>query len=375
MRPTFFHHLHPPTIPAAQARLRYTLGAGGISFFLFFVVMLSGVLELFYYIPTPEQAALSVQTITYLVPFGGFVRNLHYWSAQLLVLAVVLHGARVILSGAYGPPRRLNYLIGFGLLVLCLALDFSGYLLRWDQGVQWAIAAGTNLLRSIPLAGDWFYRLAVGSDSLKSGILGGAALVRFYGWHIFGLALPAVIFTGWHIFRIRRDGGIAAPPIELQADPMRITRFELVGREIAAALICGSVISGLAVFSPAPIAPAIPSEQGALASPAAALTTSSTSRSDSQFQNEFSMKTEPYAPWFFLWIQQLLKLGSPLIFGIVVPVVATLLIASIPYIFKPPPPQELGRWLPPSGRAAQVLLLLIAMAIFILTVIARFSPN
>ncbi len=85
MRPSFFHHLHPPTIPAPQARWRYTLGAGGMAVFLTLVVGVTGILEMFYYIPTPEQAALSVQTIAYLVPFGGLVRSLHYWSAQLLV--------------------------------------------------------------------------------------------------------------------------------------------------------------------------------------------------------------------------------------------------------------------------------------------------
>jgi len=86
MRPNFFQHIHPPSIPAAQARWRYTLGAGGAAVFLVLVLVVSGALELFYYIPTTGEAALSVQTISFLVPFGGLVRNLHFWSAQLLLV-------------------------------------------------------------------------------------------------------------------------------------------------------------------------------------------------------------------------------------------------------------------------------------------------
>src|SRR3989304_1002977 len=91
MRPSFFHHLHPPTIPAPQARLRYTLAAGGLSVYLVLVVAFTGILVTFFYIPTPDQAAKSVQELTFLVPYGWLVRNLHYWSAQLLILVAALH--------------------------------------------------------------------------------------------------------------------------------------------------------------------------------------------------------------------------------------------------------------------------------------------
>src|SRR5512136_2946119 len=106
MRPSFFHHLHPPSIPALQARFRYTLGAGGLAVFLVLILGLTGILEVFYYTPTPEQAALSIQTLSFRVPFGGLVRNLHYWSAQFLVLVSLVHLLRVVFTGAYLPPRR-----------------------------------------------------------------------------------------------------------------------------------------------------------------------------------------------------------------------------------------------------------------------------
>ncbi|NJD61050.1 MAG: hypothetical protein FIA98_16785, partial [Anaerolineae bacterium] len=78
MRPTFYDHLHPPTIPAPQARFRYTLGTGGLAVFLALVVGFTGILVTFYYLPTPEGAANSIQVLTFLVPFGWLMRNLHY---------------------------------------------------------------------------------------------------------------------------------------------------------------------------------------------------------------------------------------------------------------------------------------------------------
>src|SRR5512143_3802378 len=206
MRPSFFSHLHPPSIPADQARWRYTLGAGGTAVFLLLVVAATGILEMFYYVPTAEQAALSVQTISYLVPFGGLVRNLHYWSAQLLLVVSAVHLVRVVFTGAYAPPRRFNYLLGLGLFVVSILLDFTGYVLRWDQGVQWALVVGTNLIKTIPWIGASLYVFIMGAE--QAGL---PTLIRFYTWHIFGLTLSAIILAVWHVFRVRRDGGIAVP--------------------------------------------------------------------------------------------------------------------------------------------------------------------
>ena len=158
MRPSFFHHLHPPTIPAAQARWRHTLGAGGTAIFLMLILGVTGIMEMFYYVPNPQEAALSIQTITYLVPFGGFVRNLHYWSAQLLLIVSAIHLLRVVLTASYSHPRRFNYLIGLGVFVLAILLDFTGYILRWDVGICYPLVTGTNLLKTIPLIGDFLFR-------------------------------------------------------------------------------------------------------------------------------------------------------------------------------------------------------------------------
>jgi len=338
MRPSFFHHLHPPTIPARQARLRYTLASGGLAVFLSLILLVTGLLEMFYYIPTPDQAAASIQTLTFLVPYGGLVRNLHYWTAQFLVIVTLVHLLRVILTGAYAPPRRLNYLIGMGLLVLAILLDFTGYILRWDEGIRWALVTGTNLVKSIPLIGNALYTLLVGGTQP-----GPATLIRFYGWHIFGLTLAAGILIAWHTFRVRRDGGIAVPPPPLREDQRRITRYELVRREVLAMLLSATALLLLSSFAPAP-----------LAAPITATSVSQTAR----------------APWFFLWVQQMLKLGNPFFWGVVVPLAVLVLLSLIPYVFPKPAKPELGRWFPKSNRLAQVVALLILISMIALTLLA-----
>src|SRR5512138_3181261 len=237
MRPSFFHHLHPPTIPAAQARWRHTLGAGGTAIFLILVLGVTGILESFYYVPNPQEAALSVQTITYHVPFGGFIRNLHYWSAQLLLIVAAVHLLRVVFTAAYSQPRRFNYLLGLGLFVLAILLDFTGYILRWDQGICYPLVTGTNLLKTVPFVGNFLFRIAVGGGEACN-----TALLRFYTWHIFGLTLVALILMVWHAFRVRRDGGIAVPPPSLRTNNKRISRNELVRREVLAMFLVSIIL-------------------------------------------------------------------------------------------------------------------------------------
>ena len=340
MRPNFFHHLHPPSIPAAQARWRYTLGAGGISIFLVLVLGVTGILEMFYYVPNPEQAALSVQNITYHVPFGWLVRNLHYWAGQLLMVFAGLHLLRVVFTAAYAAPRRFNYLLGLGLFVLLIALNFTGYILRWDENVCWPLVTGTNLLKTIPLIGNWLYVIAVGGANACE-----TALLRFYTWHLFGLMLPAAFLMGWHAFRVRRDGGVALPPPNLRTDTARISRYELVRREILAMLFTLSTLILLSLLFPAPIAPPLVGKPG--------------------------LTAEAHAPWFFLWVQQMLKWGDPFLWGVLVPFGILGLLALIPYIFPKPAAQEFGRWFPKSSRLVQVVFAIIVLLIGTLTLLAN----
>jgi len=336
-RPSFLQHLHPPTIPQKQARFSYTLGAGGLAVFLSIVLGVTGILEMFYYIPTPDGAALSIQIISFHVPLGFLIRNLHYWAGQLLLIFTGLHLLRVIFTGAYIPPRRFNYLLGLGLFVLAILLDFTGYILRWDVGIQWAFVTGTNLLKTIPLVGEKIYLMLVGGSQP-----GPATLIRFYAWHSFGLVFISSILLVWHLFRVRRDGGISVPPSNIHPNQKRISRSELVNREVQAMLYAGAALILLATLVPAPIAAPI-SEVVPLA-------------------------VEVQAPWFFLWVQELLRYGDPFCLGVFFPLALLGILVIIPYFFPKPDPQELGEWFPPGGRIAQYTIAMLVIVIIVLTI-------
>lgn len=341
-RPTFFQHLHPPGIPAEQARFRYTLAAGGLAVFLSLILFITGLLEMYYYVPTPSQAALSIESINILVPFGKLIRNLHFWSAQFLVVVMAIHLLRVILTGASSTKRRFNHLLGLGLFATILLLNFTGYILRWDKGIHWALVVGANLLKTIPWIGDGLYQFVIGGNEP-----GAATLTRFYAWHIFGLTIGAVILMIWHIFRVRRDGGVATAPSTIDKKQDRIKRSELLSREVLAAIISTIVLLLVALIVPAPIKGPITDLD--------------------------SMPSDSKAPWFFLWIQYLLKFGDPFLFGILMPILVIVILGLMPYIMPNTATEDLGHWFPRGNRLTQVLTGVILFAILLLTILGAIS--
>ena len=201
-RQSIFYALHPAQLPAESVRLTYTFGLGGISVLAVVIEIVTGVLLTFYYTPVVERAYASVTLIEDVVGFGSLIRALHYWSAQLLVVAVTLHLGRVVFTGAFGRPRRVNWLVGIALLVLVLLWSFSGYTLRWDESALWALLVGTNLIKEIPMVGAGAYLLLTGDVQL-----GAPALLRFYNWHVLGFTFLAFFGIVYHLFRLRVDGG------------------------------------------------------------------------------------------------------------------------------------------------------------------------
>jgi quinol-cytochrome oxidoreductase complex cytochrome b subunit len=169
-RPTFYEHLRLPTTPQPAAKFTYTFHLGAISIALFLILGVTGVLAMFLYVPTPEEANASIRLLAYAAPYGWLIRNMHYWAGQAMVVTVTLHMLRVALTGSYKETkRRLNWLIGLALLLLVLAVDFTGFVLRWDDRGSWALLVGTNLVRSISPEKTPDPRIAVGEDLFYNG--------------------------------------------------------------------------------------------------------------------------------------------------------------------------------------------------------------
>ena len=201
-----FLHLHPTRIHRTHVKITHTYCLGGLSFFMFLGLTVTGVLLMFYYFPSVERAYQDIQALETNVRFGQLLRNLHRWMAHAMIILVLLHMMRVFYTGAYKPPREFNWVIGVILFVLTLLLSFTGYLLPWDQLAFWAVTVGTTMIGSAPVLGDESKFLLLGGFEV-----GSAALIRFYTLHVIALPLVIAVFMSVHFWRVRRDGGLARP--------------------------------------------------------------------------------------------------------------------------------------------------------------------
>ncbi len=220
-----FLHLHPVQARKSGIRMSFTWCMGGITFFLFLVETLTGILLMFYYRPVAEYAYNDIVALREHVPLG-IMRELHRWGAHAMVVAVWLHMFRVFMTGSYKPPREFNWNVGVILLLLTLLLSFTGYLLPWDQLAMWAITVGSNMARATPFLGHegpgsallkiGGFKLIHAGDDVRFALLGGRfvaapALMRFYVLHCIAVPLIASVLMAVHFWRIRRDGGISGP--------------------------------------------------------------------------------------------------------------------------------------------------------------------
>ena len=200
------YHLHPVKVKRHAVKVSYTLCLGGLSFFLFILLTVTGIFLMFFYRPTVGEAYANVQALETAVAFGSLVRNMHRWAAHLMVLSVFLHMARVFYHGAYKSPREFNWVIGIILLTLTLLLSFTGYLLPWDQLALWAVTVGTNMMGYTPVFGSSVKYVLLGSKEI-----GNDTLLRWYVLHVLMLPFVIVIFMAVHFWRVRKDGGISGP--------------------------------------------------------------------------------------------------------------------------------------------------------------------
>ena len=197
----FVLHIHPVRVRKSWIRMSYTLCLGGLSFFLFVVLTVTGLYLMFYYVPSVEGAYQNMKDLQFVVTFGVVIRNMHRWAAHAMVITVWLHMARVFLTGAYKKPREFNWAVGTTLLLITLLLSFTGYLLPWDQLSIWAITVGTNMAKYAPIAGPFTRYLLLGGR-----VVGDNALLRFYVLHVVGLPLVAFLLMVVHFWRVRKDG-------------------------------------------------------------------------------------------------------------------------------------------------------------------------
>jgi len=301
-------HVHPTRLYSRSLEPQTTFGLGLICFYLFIIEWITGIYLMFYYEPSTGAAYGRILDLNYTITFGRVMRNLHRWAAEAVVVGVALHMCRVFYTGAYKPPREFNWVLGVSLLVLTLALSFTGYLLPWDQLSFWAVTVGTNIVSYAPVLGPKLRYVLLGGDTV-----GSDALLRFYTLHV--IAVPAVtaLLINYHIWRVVKDGGLAHPaenrgadgePVGQRADSVVTTFPKVVYLELLVFLV---LMIGLMVASLLFNAP--------LEEEANPLTPSNPSK----------------APWYFLGLQELVGY-SAFWGGVGVPTILMIFLIVLPYI-------------------------------------------
>ena len=203
----FFLHVHPVKVRTRAMEFTRTFYLGGLSAACFFILVVTGVLLMFYYRPAVPHAYYDMKDLAFVVSAGVFLRNLHRWGAHAMVAIVFTHMAVTFFRGAYRPPREFYWVIGVFLFVMTVLASYTGYLLPWDQLAYWAVTVGANMADATPVVGAKIKFLLLGGNSINEN-----ALLRFYVLHCVVVPLFMVGGIAVHIWRVRKDGGIHLPP-------------------------------------------------------------------------------------------------------------------------------------------------------------------
>jgi len=324
LRRNFLYHVHPLRVTERALNPWVTLGLGVITATCFFVLVISGVLLMIYYIPTTKGAYASMEDIQYAVTLGPFMRALHRWAAHGMLIAVLLHLVRVAAMGAYR-KRELNWVIGLFMAGLVMGLAFTGYLLPWDQRSYWAVSVATAMLDNVPLIGPTVKILALGGQQIAQ-----ATLLRFYMLHVALLPAGLVIALAIHIWRVRKDGGLACSKDLPESQATTPAWPHLVLREailIIAALVALFLV---AMFLDAPLG--IPVDPHTPSNP-------------------------EKAPWYFLWAQEIVSY-SAVVGAFVFPLVLSGWLLLLPFLDRQA--ASVGRWF--GGRSCKMAVAIASLA-------------
>ncbi len=317
----FVFHLHPRKVAEETTRFTLSFGLGGMAASLFMLLLVSGVLQLLSYSAGSDAAYQSVIGMYGAASPAGFVRNLHYWSGNLLVIITFLHLLRVYLTGGLGTGRRLNWLIGLALFLLVLFANFTGYLLPWDQLAFWAVTIFTNMVGYLPLFGERLGELLRGSSEV-----GPTTLANFFAIHI-GLVPPLIVLLlVFHFWLIRRAGGLVRQVSAEEPIAMIDSVPTLIAKEAAVGLgLCGLVFIFSAMVD-APLA---------------------------EMANPGQSPNPAKAAWYFMGLQELLLHLHPVLVICIIPALMIGLLALLPFVKSGALPP--GIWC--GGRRGRLLAL------------------
>ena len=328
-------HIHPRTVPEQTLKFTLTWGLGGMAVLLVLLQIATGILLMLVYEPSPGKAYESILILQNDVVFGQYIRNIHYWSANILVVVVFLHLLRVYFTGAFYRPRQFNWILGSCLLFFVLASNFTGYLLPWDQLAFWAITICTGMFDYIPGLGMWLQKAIRGGSEV-----GSTTLLIFFTLHTSIIPFCLILFMAFHFWHVRRAGGVVMPKRsdeDQEIEPNYVyTIPNLVFRELVVALVLIAFIFVFSIFFDVSLA---------------------------DHANPGMSPNPTKAPWYFAGIQEMLLHIHPLFAVFIIPAAALLGLMILPYL--PYQTNATGVWF--VSRVGQRTALLAAVVALVIT--------
>jgi ubiquinol-cytochrome c reductase cytochrome b subunit len=186
-------------VPRQTASWAYVFGSA--TMILFVLQIATGICLALVYVPSPDQAYDSLEYLNYQAALGWYLRAIHFWGSNAMVLVMTLHMIQVFLWGAHKYPRELTWIAGVLLFLCTLGMAFTGQILRWDQDAYWGLGIGSSIVARVPFAGSALVHVLLGGP-----IVAGRTLSRFFTLHVF--ALPGVLIglVGLHLWLVLRLG-------------------------------------------------------------------------------------------------------------------------------------------------------------------------
>jgi ubiquinol-cytochrome c reductase cytochrome b subunit len=186
-------------VPRETASWFYVFGSAALTCFMLQIV--TGILLALIYVPSAGEAWNSLHILNHGISLGWFIRGLHGWGSNFMVAIVLIHMVQVFLFGAYKFPRELTWMIGVFLLLMTLAMAFTGQVLRFDQDAYWGLGIGASIASRVPVVGPWAVNLMLGGP-----IIAGATLSRFFAVHVFVVPGLLIAFVGVHLLMVLKLG-------------------------------------------------------------------------------------------------------------------------------------------------------------------------
>jgi quinol-cytochrome oxidoreductase complex cytochrome b subunit len=313
---SFLFHIRPRYYEKGSTILSHTFRLGFFTAFFFFVELITGLILMVYYTPSPQQAFQSIQALESNVFFGQLLRDSHRLGAEAMVIFTVLHMLRTFLTGSYKKERSFTWFTGVILLGITLFLSFSGYLLPWDQLAYWAVTIGTSMAEAAPLIGKEVNLILRGAPDIGAG-----GLLRFYLGHVILLPLGAILVISIHYYKVSREHGISLPAryeegnVSPEEKKKAKTRVDFIP-DLLTHEVFLTALGLLAVI--------------------AAIVALGYSAPLEHHANPQQTPLDTKAPWYFWWLQGMLKLGDKTLMGIIIPTILVLLLIGLPYIDRNP---------------------------------------